>query len=121
MGGLSFAFHGKPGDRLVRLSYAKVSYWLREISSSLGLGELGCTIHSWRRGGATQLLQQGWTVENISVQGRWACVPNCRLYLGRGDVFMQRLRSDLSSDVCVRMGSLARVGPLAWNSSTKVQ
>ena len=117
---LSHAFHGKPEDRLFPLSYAKVSYWLRKISVSLGLGELGFTTHSWR-GGVTELLQLGWTVENICVQGCWACVPNGRLYLRRGDVFMQRLRSDLSSDVWARMASLARIGPWVWSNSTKVQ
>ena len=118
---LSHVFRGKPVDRLFSLGYAKVSYWLRKICASLGLGEVGFTTHSWRRGGATELVQLGWTVENICVQGRWACVPNCRLYLRRGDVFMQRLRSDLSSDVWARMESLARIGPWVWSNSTKVQ
>lgn len=107
-------FKGDVGDLAFPTSYRAVALWMRKISQFLGVDSIGFTTHSLRCGGASQILMQGASVENICVAGIWAAVHSARLYLRRGEVFLHRLREDLSDDVWRRMRAIASVGLAVW-------
>ena len=65
-------------------SYARASFWMQKLGMLFGLEALGFTSHSLRRGGATQLLLQRASVEEIMIFGGWAKLSSCREYLRKG-------------------------------------
>lgn len=96
------------GQPFVRgISYSKFRYWLRKLSLVLGLAPLNLTSHSFRRGGASTMLQNGVPVSNIAVHGRWAGESSCREYLRRGELYMLRLRTQLDSAIWNRIHVLS--------------
>ena len=68
---------------LLPTSYERVASWFAKACSKLGITET-FTTHSLRRGGATELLIQQFSLETIMEFGRWASVSFARLYLRRG-------------------------------------
>ena len=68
------------------------------------------TSHSLRRGGATQLLINQWSIENIMEFGRWASVTSAKLYLRRGEVALLRCRGDVSEELEQRLAVVSSIG-----------
>ena len=100
-------------SRVCPISYSKLRYWLPRLCQVLKLGDLALTSHSFRRGGASALLQQGMSLANIAVHGRWASESSCRQYLRRGELFMLRFQSSIHSSVWSNILILSKaVSPL---------
>ena len=72
------------------------------------------TTHSLRRGGATEMLIQQYSLETIMEFGRWASVSSARLYLRRGEVALLRCRGDFTDEVVARLAALSAVGSSIW-------
>lgn len=79
----------RPGERWLPLSYAKFMYWLRKFLGVMGIVATPLTPHSFRRGGASHLLLEGWKVEDVCIRGRWSAVASARDYLRQGDLVDQ--------------------------------
>lgn len=114
-------FKGAPEDIAFPLSYRAVAHWMHKISDFLGAFGVGFTTHSLRRGGASLMLIQGTSVENICVAGRWVAVHSARLYLRRGEVFLHRLCEDLHEEVWRRMRAIASVSLAVWQLAAQVE
>eukprot|EP00974_Lingulodinium_polyedra_P032842 3161704-Lingulodinium_polyedra.AAC.1 len=56
-------------DRIFAFSYSRVSRWLARVSEAFAIPAKLFTTHSFRRGGATDLLPQGLSVETIMERG----------------------------------------------------
>lgn len=82
----------KPDQQVFPLSYQTVMRWLRTMSSHFKLAEVGFTSHSFRRGGATDLLARDYAIDFIVNFGRWASERSCKDYLRRGEVFLFKPR-----------------------------
>ena len=65
--------------------------------------------HSLRRGGATQLLIDQWSIENIMESGRWASVTSAKLYLPQSEVAPLRCRGDVPEEVERVNGAFGKV------------
>ena len=103
---------GKGKDAIANASYGRVSYWLRKSMAALGFGA-GWTSHGLRRGGASELLAGGWSLEDVMLQGRWASLRSCREYLRRGETALARVRADFDGATWSRARSLASLGSRA--------
>eukprot|EP00974_Lingulodinium_polyedra_P009386 898850-Lingulodinium_polyedra.AAC.1 len=57
------------GARLFPVSYGRVLHWLRKLTSALGLSQLALTTHSFRRGGASELLRLNVPFADIALMG----------------------------------------------------
>jgi integrase len=82
---------------LFDLTYGQFSRRLGRACAVLGLGALAFTTHSLRRGGASTMLLEGASVETICLVGRWASTSSARLYILRGEVFLQSVRKDFAN------------------------
>ena len=85
---------GAYSDTLAGTSYSKFRYWLVKLQSLLGISALALTSHSFRRGGASTLLADGWSMANIAIMGRWASESSCRLYVRQGEMFLVKAASE---------------------------
>ena len=86
-------FRANVGDRVANISYSKFRYWMAKLTAMLHLSHMALTSHSFRRGGASTLLQLGLPLADIAVQGRWASESSCRDYLRGGDLLLLRHRA----------------------------
>ena len=62
--------------------------------------------HSFRRGGATWVLQQTRSVEYVVVLGRWASLLSARRYLKQGEALLARFLAETSVEMMLRMEAL---------------
>ena len=104
--------HGDP-EPLFNLSYGKVLRALRKYTAAAGLAACDFTSHSWRRGGASELLAAGWLVDDICLRGRWASISSARLYLRRGEVYLNEFRAKADAQTWQRIQSFAKCLPRA--------
>eukprot|EP00974_Lingulodinium_polyedra_P055131 5301965-Lingulodinium_polyedra.AAC.1 len=81
----------------------------------VGLGDIGWTTHSLRRGGATALYERGWAFEDVQLYGRWASSASCREYVRTGMNAVLRLRAAHQPEVWYRMRLLASLGAECFN------
>ena len=95
-------------------SYARVSRWLERLGHFFGLDALGFTSHSLRRGGATQLLINRMSVEQIMLFGRWAKLNSCKEYLRKGQVFLMRVHTLAKSARWELIDLFAKNSVQAW-------
>jgi len=91
-----------------------VLYWIRKISTLLGFAELRLTSHSFRRGGASHLLDQGWAIADIMQFGRWASMSSAQEYLRIGSVYMLRCSKLFSPSCWDRVNRAQSLSHLAW-------
>ena len=71
-------------DVWLPFSYARDFCCLERLVEFCCLDLLGFTSHSLRRGGATQLLINRMTIEQIMLYGRWAKLSSCKEHLRKG-------------------------------------
>ena len=98
-------------DPLFGLSYYRVLKLLRAAALTLGLDSFGFTTHSWRRGGASEAMAAGAPVEDICVRGRWASLSSARLYIRKGEVFLNEFRAKLAGKSWETVVGLGRCLP----------
>ena len=77
----------KPDQLVFPLSYQTVMRWLRTMGAHFKLADAGFTSHSFRRGGATDLLTRNYAIDFIVNFGRWASERSCKDYLRCGRFF----------------------------------
>ena len=111
--------NAEPDDFLFGISYGRVLYWVRKISTLLGFAELRLTSHSFRRGGASHLLDQGWPIADIMQFGRWASMSSAQEYLRIGSVYMLRCSKLFSPSCWERVSRLQSLTHLAWVACPK--
>ncbi|CAE8652318.1 unnamed protein product [Polarella glacialis] len=104
----------KPDQKFCNTSYSKYRFWLKRLCDMLGVGDLGFSSHSFRRGGASSLLIKGVPISNIVEFGRWANENSCRDYLRRGEVYQLRLKTQLSPHLWSRINLLASASNIIW-------
>ena len=103
---------GRPIEgRVFSVSCSRVGYWMKR----LGFASVHFTSHSFRRGGASQLLRRGVGFEDICLFGRWASTTSAREYIRRGEVFVMMLRGDIASTSWRRVSLLASLGANVWD------
>lgn len=51
--------------------------------------------HSLRRGGATALMERGWTFEGVRIFGRWASESSAREYIRLAQTALSRLHNTM--------------------------
>ena len=90
-----------PGDRLFPVHYNTFLKWV------IWLGEwleypLRLTTHSFRRSGATALIQGGMDYASVMLYGRWA--KAAKEYIRRGDAMLLTMRA--ASTACMRRTQL---------------
>ena len=93
-------------------SYSRAMRHLRLVSKCLGVEAYGFTSHSWRRGGASSRLLAGQGIDDICVLGRWASLRSARLYIRRGEVFLNEFTAKTDGELGGRLCSIARCLPL---------
>ena len=69
---------------VVQIGYARLRLQLRQALQFLGLRNARFVFHSLRHGGATELFQAGWALDNIAHQGRWRSLTTTRRYINTG-------------------------------------
>ena len=100
--------HARPGRAFAPMSYPRYSRILTRACQCLGLpAALDIRSHSWRRSGATALVERGYSVVDVQNFGRWASDRSCREYLRLGQSALTRSRRDLSDDFFATCGVLA--------------
>ena len=60
-------------------------------------------------------------VTDIAEFGRWASVPSAREYLRLGEVFLIRMKSDVSSSVWANIDAIAKVGVKVFEASDTLE
>ena len=100
-------------DKLLPTSYYKVASKFGKACTRLGISDT-FTTHSLRRGGATEMLVQQFSIETIMEYGRWASVSSCRLYLRRGEVALLRCRGSMADELSARISILSQIGVDVW-------
>lgn len=95
-------------DKWLPLSYAKFMYWLRKFLDVLKIVSVPLTSHSFRRGGASHLLLQGWRVEDVCIRGRWSAIASATSYLRQGETLITRFQSENAAV----WGTVCRIGNL---------
>jgi integrase len=68
-------------DRIFAFSPSSFRTLIKDVSTSLGLGEIPYVPHSFRHGGATYFHQRGATIEQIMYRGRWVALESARRYI----------------------------------------
>ena len=101
-------------DRVFETSYGRVRRLLPIVSGHLGLQDVGFTTHSFRRGGASHLLERGTPIMNIAEYGRWAGEGSCKEYLRKGEVFVLRLKASLQPPVLKNIVLLDSLSAKVW-------
>ena len=104
-------FDGAAVDPLLNTTYAKFARFLKKLAQHLNLEEAGFSSHSLRRGGASTLLNEGWKFEDICLMGRWASARSAKLYIRQGELFMTKLRAQISEADWRRILQLSRCLP----------
>ena len=99
----------------VQMSYSRAMRQLRLICRCLGVESYEFTSHSWRRGGASSRLLAGQGLDDISVLGRWASLRSARLYIRRGEVFLNEFTAKTEGKLGGRLCSIARCFPMLVN------
>jgi integrase len=94
-----------PSDRLFTSSPVVYRTRFHAACSDLQLSS-SYVPHSLRHGGATELYEQGWTVANIMVRGRWASEASARRYI-HTSVGSAIAMQSASSGVASELGTLA--------------
>ena len=69
---------------VIQIGYAKLRLQLRQALQFIGLKNARFVFHSLRHGGATELFQAGWALDNIAHQGRWRSLTTTRRYINTG-------------------------------------
>jgi integrase len=87
----------KPDDSLLSLSYGKFSYWLNKLTRLLHCEHLKLSSHSFRRGGASTLFNEGMGLMDVAAHGRWASESSCREYIRRGELYILRYSVETSN------------------------
>lgn len=68
-------------DRIFPFSPSSFRTLIRQVSESLGLGNIPYVPHSFRHGGATYAHLRGSTIEQIMYRGRWMSLESARRYI----------------------------------------
>ena len=89
---------------------------MRRASSELGFARLNLSTHSLRRGGATELLRQGFAFNDIVLFGRWSSEASAKLYLRQGEVALTRTLHDFPAEVWSRVQRIASLHEVCWCS-----
>jgi hypothetical protein len=66
-------------DRIFPFSPSSFRTLIKDVSTSLGLGQIPYVPHSFRHGGATYSHQRGATIEQIMYRGRWVALESARV------------------------------------------
>ena len=106
----------KPHDWFLPVSYTRVARWLERMCTALQLAPKLFTTHSFRRGGATQMLLDGFSVETIMEYGRWQFSSSVRLYLQRGEPFLLRLKAGQVPGAWRLIDNIATIGCAVWDA-----
>ena len=69
---------------VIQIGYAKLRAQLRIALHESNLRNARFVFHSLRHGGATELFQAGWALDNIAHQGRWRSLTTTRRYINTG-------------------------------------
>ena len=91
-------------------TYGRVSRALAVSLVVLGFEKLSLSTHSFRRGGATRLLQAGWPLSSIMVMGRWMSESSCRVYLRKAEVALLRCHGRFPAEAWALAANVAAVG-----------
>ena len=89
---LQFARRQSPTRRLWPGSPSSFRAALRLLLSQLGLGAIGFSAYSLRRGGASQAFASGVPFDQLLHRGRWQNIKTARLYLDSGRAALIQLR-----------------------------
>ena len=95
-----------------QISYSRAMRQLRLLCRCLGVEKYDFTSHSWRRGGASSRLLAGDGLDDICVLGRWASLRSARLYIRRGEVFLNEFVARTEGKLDGRLSSIARCLPM---------
>jgi len=85
------------------------------MSEHFKLADVGFTSHSFRRGGATDLLARNYAIDYIVNFGRWASERSCKDYLRRGEVFLLKLRAKTDPTVWRKLQLFTKLGASVWD------
>ena len=101
-------------------SYYRVSKLIKRGAAELGFEDLGLSSHSFRRGGATELLRGGIDVSSICLFGRWASESSAREYLRKGEVFLTRCEGRFAPASWSRALQFAALGAASFDVCAKL-
>jgi len=104
------AFSGKLFDT----NYHKMSRAIHRGAVAIGFENMGLTSHSFRRGGASELLRRHIDLPSICLFGRWASESSAREYLRKGEVYLTRVEGRFTDEAWKMASSWAALGPLAF-------
>ena len=108
------------GERLVTTNYATVSSDLRKACQCLGLGHVGFTTHSFRRGGASTLSLEGLQLHDVMLFGRWQSERTAKLYIKKREILIMRLEATLLPKQVQRLSWLASLGEFVFTLDADV-
>jgi hypothetical protein len=100
-------------DRVFKLSYGKLSYWITKGMNAMGVPG-HWTSHGLRRGGASELLRLRVPLSEIANHGRWLSERSLREYLRKGEIAVLRLRGNVGRAVWLRAQMLAALHQAVW-------
>lgn len=89
---------GRDHELVAPLSYGRFARCLKKVVALLRLPGHSWRSHSLRRGGATSLMEQGWSFGKARQYGRVASESSAREYIRLGKVAVSRLDRCLSEE-----------------------
>lgn len=92
------AHPGEDYELAAPLSYERFARCLKKVVKLLRLPGDSWRSHSLRRGGATALMEHGWSFDNVRQYGRWSSESSAREYVRLGQVALSRLNRCLGEE-----------------------
>ena len=92
--------------KICNTTYGRFRKLLQFCIQTLRIPALRFRSHSFRRGGATWVLQQTRSVEYTVILGRWASVMSARRYLKQGEALLARLLAEMTLETAARIEAL---------------
>ena len=82
----------------------------------MGFGAECWTSHGLRRGGATHLLLNGWSIENIMQFGRWLSPRSCREYLRKAEALSLSIGEKFPAAAWQTVARMVAYEEVAWKT-----
>lgn len=104
-------------DKAFKLSYFAVRRDFVRFFSVLGMPALGLRTHGLRRGGATELVNQGIPLPNVLEFGRWHSESSAKEYIRRGQACVVRIKAAADAQRWKHVETLARSAHVVVHAS----
>ena len=82
----------RPGELLLPFAYPRFLALFRSVLSSSGVPPGTWSLHSLRRGGATDLFTSTSSFDRVAQIGRWAQVRTARIYINESLALLTSIR-----------------------------